>query len=65
MSKVTYKDYVLEQRYTDGQPYSWVFEHKDYDGTGDRRAGHGTALVDVCRQIDEQIADREEMECAG
>ena len=61
-----FSDYDIERRFAkDGQPDSWVFEHKEYNGPPDRRAGYGPTLKDVHTQIAELEADREEMECAG
>lgn len=53
-----YRGYVLEHQYADGQPDSWVFCHKEYDGPGDKRLGHGPSLAAICRGIDEQLEEQ-------
>lgn len=60
MADETYRDFVI--RYVNPpipvRTMDWGFYHKDYDGEGDNRHGHGASVADCKAQIDDWWLER-------
>jgi len=56
---VQYRDHQINQRYTEGTVFAWIFMHNDYD-LEDPRTGEARNLLSALESIDTMIEENPE-----